>query len=307
MTSDFASDLALYGPQGRAARPTDAQAQAYCSRLARTHYENFAVASLLLPRRLVPHFHNIYAYCRWADDLADETGSSTHALNLLAWWRSELLRCYEGEATHPVFVALKQTIRTFAIPPQPFLDLLLAFEQDQHVKRYDTFAQLLDYCKHSANPVGRLVLYLCQAHDEQRAPLSDAICTGLQLANFWQDVARDWDIGRIYLPREDLDRFGYTDADFVARRFNVAFTEMLSFQVRRAQEFFARGTPLTALMPREVRADIDLFVQGGLGILRKIEQAKFDVWSRRPTLSKWDKGRLLGRAVWQRLKATVFA
>src|SRR5262249_40937680 len=158
----------------------------YCSCLARNHYENFTVASLLIPRRLRPHFHAVYAYCRWADDLADEAGGGAEALNLLAWWRDELQRCYSGAPHHPLMVALRETIGCFRIPPKPFLDLLVAFEQDQQVKRYATYEQLLGYCKYSANPVGHLVLYLCESFDSERAALADHVCTGLQLANFWQ-------------------------------------------------------------------------------------------------------------------------
>src|SRR5262249_15546707 len=161
------------------------------SRLARTHYENFTVASVLLPRCLLRHFHNVYAYCRWADDLADETAGGAESLRLLHWWRQELYRCYEGKPHHPVMVALRSTIRRFDIPIQPFLDLLSAFEQDQVVKRYRTFEQLRGYCRLSANPVGHLVLYLLDCFDHDRARLADCVCTALQLANFWQDVDRD--------------------------------------------------------------------------------------------------------------------
>jgi phytoene/squalene synthetase len=164
MLNGFARDLALWGPGRHYAAPSRAEAHAYCGRLARTHYENFSVASLLLPRRLLQHFHSVYAYCRWADDLGDETGGGQQALELLQWWRQELLQCYEGKPHHPVMVALAQTIRRFYIPPDPFLDLLLAFEQDQRIKRYQTYDQLLNYCRYSANPVGRLVLYLCESH-----------------------------------------------------------------------------------------------------------------------------------------------
>src|SRR5262249_18483112 len=156
--------------------------------------------SLLLPRHLHRHFHNVYAYCRWADDLADETSDASEALRLLGWWRDELLACYAGRPRHPVMVALRETVGRFDIPERPFLDLLIAFEQDQHIKRYASWPQLLDYCRHSANPVGRLVLYLCKCFSDERAVLADDICSALQLTNFWQDVARDHAIGRVYLP-----------------------------------------------------------------------------------------------------------
>jgi squalene synthase HpnC len=305
MRSGFHSELDRLGP----ARPhptfTLRQAHRYCGGLARTHYENFTVASFLLPRRLLPHFHAVYAYCRWADDLADEVGGGTQALELLGWWRDELLACYRGEVRHPVMVALQPTIRRFGIPPKPFLDLLIAFEQDQRVKRYVTFEQLLGYCRNSANPVGRLVLYLCEAHNAERAALSDCICTALQLANFWQDVARDFAIGRVYLPAEDRQRFGYTDADLEARRFTPAFADLLRFEVDRARELFHQGRPLIALMPAAYRADIQLFLEGGLAILRKIEECGYNVWARRPMLTKWDKATLLGGVLWQRLRGVV--
>jgi squalene synthase HpnC len=298
----FANELERFGP-GRRWRPmTLATAQRYCTRLALTHYENFSVASLLLPRRLLRHFHAVYAYCRWADDLGDETGGGQRALDLLAWWRGQLMLCYQGRPSHPVMVALQHTIRRFHIPPEPFLNLLLAFEQDQVVKRYETYAQVLDYCKNSANPVGHLVLYLCESFDAERARLSDCICTGLQLANFWQDVARDFDIGRVYLPAEDRARFGYSDDDLEARRFTPAFADLMRYEVDRAWALFHQGMPLIELMPAEVRSDIELFIGGGLGILKKIEECGYNVWKARPALGKRDKAALLAGAFWRRLK-----
>lgn len=305
MRNGFLTDLSRLGPDRDYPAYSLAQARAYCGRLARTHYENFTVASLLLPRKLLPHFHAVYAYCRWADDLGDETEGGERALHLLAWWRNELLACYDGHARHPVMVALQPTIQHFGIPPQPFLDLLIAFEQDQRVNRYETYEQLLGYCRNSANPVGRLVLYLCESHDEKRGAPSDAICTGLQLANFWQDVARDYEIGRVYLPAEDRQRFGYADADLDARRFTPAFAELMRFEVERARNMFHQGIPLIALMPAEYQADIELFVQGGLAILRKIEQCGYNVLAARPALAKWEKAALLGGAMWRRLRKAV--
>jgi squalene synthase HpnC len=190
-------------------------------------------------------------------------------------------------------VALGDTIRRYQIPPEPFLDLLDAFEQDQRVKRYDTFAALLEYCRRSANPVGRLVLYLCEAHTPERLAWSDSICTGLQLANFWQDVARDLDLGRVYLPEEDCQRFGYAGADLEARRFTPAFAELLRFEVERTRTFFHEGRPLLATLPAKIRPDIELFSRGGLAILEKIERQGYNVWQARPALSKWEKARLM--------------
>jgi squalene synthase HpnC len=304
MDNGFSTDLARFGPDRSYPVPSAADARRYCAHLAQTHYENFSVASLLLPRRLLAPFHAVYAYCRWADDLGDETGGGQHALDLLAWWRRELLTCYDGSPHHPVMVALRETIQRFHIPPEPFLDLLRAFEQDQHVKRYQTYEQLVAYCRWSANPVGRLVLYLCEAFNAENAGLSDHICTALQLANFWQDVDRDLDIGRVYLPEEDRHRFGYSDADLEARRFTPQFAELLRFEVERARELFHQGMPLVARMPAEVQPDIELFVRGGLGILRKIETQGYNVWDARPSLAAWEKLTLLGGVVLNKLRAS---
>jgi squalene synthase HpnC len=298
MQNGFAGELARFGP-GSTVQVSLPQARTYCRRLTHSHYENFSVASLLLPRRLLRHFHAVYAYCRWADDLADETDGGEESLRLLAWWRSELLRCYDGHPTHPVMIALMPTIRRFEIPPKPFLDLLRAFEQDQRIKRYETFEQLRDYCRYSADPVGRLVLYLCKSHDARRAALSDSICTALQLTNFWQDVARDFAIGRVYLPAADRQRFGYTGADLEAQRFTPEFAELLRFEVERTRELFEQGRPLVSLMPADMRADIALFIEGGVAILRKIAAQGYNVWQARPALAKWEKAKLVGR-VWLR-------
>lgn len=307
MPPSFAASLARYGPRGCRVPFTRSEAQAYCSRLARTHYENFSVASVLLPRRLLRHFHNVYAYCRWADDLADEAGGGKRALDLLRWWREELLRCYDGRPRHPVMVALSGTIRQFQIPAQPFLDLLFAFEQDQLVRRYQSFQQLLGYCRYSANPVGHLVLYLCEAYDATNAALSNHICTGLQLANFWQDVARDFDIGRVYLPEEDRFLAGYTEDDLHARRFTRGFAALMQYEVERTRDLFYRGMPLLERVPPDLRVDIELFARGGLAILRKIERVGYNVWRQRPVLAKWEKAALLTGAVWHRVKETLLA
>ncbi len=306
MRNGFAAELQRYGPE-RAYRPVPlGEAQVYCSRLARAHYENFTVASLLLPRRLLRHFHTVYAYCRWADDLADEAGGGQRALDLLRWWREELLRSYDGTPRHPVMVALRETVRRFDIPQRPFLDLLFAFEQDQLVKRYATHEQLLDYCRCSANPVGHLVLYLCRSFDADRAALADHVCTALQLANFWQDVARDLDIGRVYLPEEDRKRFGYGDADLHERRFTPAFAELLRFEVDRTRDLFYRGFPLLERLPEEVRPDVELFIRGGLAVLGGIERVGYNVWERRPVVGKWRKAALVGGALWPRLRSAVW-
>lgn len=303
----FAEELARHGPSQRASAvaPSLEESFAYCRSLARRHYENFVVASRLLPRPLRQHFANVYAYCRWADDLADETASSQQSLALLDWWQAELEKCYAGHATHPVFVALGQTIGQFEIPPGPFVALLSAFRQDQHVSRYERFDDLLDYCQRSANPVGRLVLYLGGVHDEPRGQLSDSICTGLQLANFWQDVAADWRRGRVYLPLEDCRRYGYDETDFAAGISNPAFQRLMAFQVNRAKEWLRAGLPLVDRVPGWLAGDLWLIVQGGLKILEKIRAVEFDVWSRRPTVSRCDQALLLGGYLMRRIRAAA--
>jgi squalene synthase HpnC len=198
-------------------------------------------------------------------------------------------------------VALRETIDRFRIPPDPFLHLLVAFEQDQRVHRYETFEELLGYCRHSANPVGHLVLYLFECFTPDRAVLADEICTGLQLANFWQDVARDQEKGRVYLPVEDRMRFGYADADLAARRFTPAFAELMRFEVDRTRGFFDRGEALLPLLPRPARIEVELFVRGGRAVLEAIERQGYDVWSRRPVVTRGRKLLLLVRALVSRV------
>jgi squalene synthase HpnC len=291
------------GDSGSVSAPSLEASFAYCRRLARQHYENFVVASRLLPRSLRQHFANVYAYCRWADDLADETESAEQSLALLDWWEGQLDECYAGRANHPVFVALRQTVTQFDVPADPFRALLSAFRQDQRVNRYQTYEELLDYCRRSANPVGRLVLYLGGIRDAERGALSDAICTGLQLANFWQDVAADWGRGRIYLPLEDCRRFGFDEADFTKGRSTAAFKELMAFEVDRAEKSLRSGLSLVEQLPRWLAGDIWLIAHGGLTVLKKIRRVDFDVWSRRPTVSRWDQARLLGGYLMQRIVA----
>jgi len=294
---NFHDELIRFGPSSRDNTVSRDFARSYCAEITRSHSENFTVASVLLPRKLLPHFHAIYAYCRWADDLADETGGGAQALELLAWWRRELLAMYAGEPRHPIMIALQQTVKQFHIPPEPFLNLLIAFEHDQHVKRYATFDDVLGYCRNSANPVGVLVLHLFECATDNRMSFSNEICTGLQLANFWQDVARDSAIGRIYLPQEDLARFGITEHDIATKRFTPNFRAMMEWEVVRTRGFFARGMPLLPLLPPQLRIDIDLFIRGGVATLDAIQKVKFDVLTARPRISKWKKAQLLLHAV----------
>lgn len=277
------------------------EAQAYCRRLARTHYENFSVASWFLPARLRQHFFNVYAYCRIADDLGDEVGDSRVALRLLEEWEAELNACYQGNPRHPVFVALAETVAKFDIPRQTFADLLKAFRQDQIIRRYPTFEDLLGYCRYSANPVGRLVLYVCGYRDPERQALSDATCTALQLANFWQDVSVDYRKGRMYLPLEDLERFGVREEDIACEHNTPAFCAMMRFEVERAREWFRRGLPLVERTDRELAVDIALFSRGGQGVLDAIERQRFQVLGRRPAISKTRKLAWVARAAWGRL------
>ena len=277
--------------------PSLDEARAWCRQLAESHYENFHVASWFLPRALRPHFHAIYAYCRVSDDLGDEVPDQAQALALLDMWGRELDACYEGRARHPVFVALAETIRDCSIPRQPFADLLVAFRQDQTVTRYQSMDQLLDYCRYSANPVGRLVLYACGYANEERFRLSDATCSALQLANFWQDVRVDYAKGRIYLPLDDMQRFGVTESDIAAGIATPEFRALLRHQVDFARNLFAQGIPLIRMVGRELALDLDLFSRGGLEILNAIEHRNFDVLSARPAISRRTKLALAFRAV----------
>ena len=271
------------------------EARLYTEKIARTHYENFTVVSGFLPRELRQHMFNVYAYCRWSDDLGDEIPDPKLAVEALEWWRRELDLCYAGTPQHPVFVALKETIDRFDIPSAPFHHLLDAFVQDQTVKRFPRYADLLDYCTRSADPVGRLVLYLFGFRDEERQLLSDATCTALQLTNFWQDVTVDWLKGRVYLPLEDMARFGVAETQIAERRFDSAFADLMRFEVERARELFARGLPLLSRVPKRLRLDLELFTRGGQAILDRIEAQGYDVLSRRPSLNKAGKIALIAR------------
>ena len=277
--------------------PSLKEARAWCQRLARTHYENFHVATWFLPQRLRPHFYAVYAYCRVSDDLGDEVPSPESALALLDLWEAELDACYTGSSRHPVFIALAETIRACDIPRQPFADLLQAFRQDQTVKRYPTFDDLLGYCRYSANPVGRIVLYCCGYRNAERQELSDFTCTALQLANFWQDVTVDYGKGRIYLPLEDMKRFGVAEEVIASGRATPQFVELMRFQVERARQWFDRGLPLAAQVDRALALDIELFSRGGQAILSAIERQGFDVLRRRPVISRGRRLGLLARAL----------
>src|SRR5882762_136754 len=269
--------------------PSEADAREYCRRLARSHYENFSVASWFLPGRLRQHFFNVYAYCRISDDLGDEVGDAAASLALLDQWETELDACYHGGPRHPVFVALAETVKQFDIPQHEFSELLRAFRQDQTVTRFETFDDVLAYCRYSANPVGHLVLYLCGYRDPERQQLSDFTCTALQLANFWQDVSEDYAKGRIYLPLEDLRRFEVSEHDIASGNNTAAFCDMMKFEVERARDWFRQGSPLVGRVDRELAVDLELFTRGGQEILIAIERQNFAVLGRRPSISKGRK------------------
>ncbi len=279
-----------------AAAPSLEEARGYCERLAKTHYENFSVATWFLPKRLRQHFYNVYAYCRISDDLGDEVGNPQQSLELLDQWEAEVNACYAGSPKHPVFVALRETVQQCSIPQHEFSDLLIAFRQDQTVTRFETFDDLLGYCRYSANPVGHLVLYLCGYSDAERQQLSDYTCTALQLANFWQDVLVDYGKGRIYLPLEDLRRFGVSGEDIAQRRATPQFVDLMKFEVKRARECFALGLPLVKTVNHELAVDLELFSRGGQEILNAIERQDFDVLRSRPAISKSRKLMLVLRA-----------
>ena len=269
---------------------TEPKSIEYTRWLARSHYENFNVVSWLLPRRLHEDFFNVYSFCRWADDLGDEMGDAARSLDLLHWWQRELDAVYAGEARHPVYVALRRTIEKHDIPEQPFADLIRAFVQDQTVSRYATCADLLGYCRYSANPVGRLLLHLCGYTDNERRRLSDATCTALQLANFWQDVRRDSDIGRVYIPDDRMASCGYNaellEQDLKSGEASEGFRTVMRGLVDDTQALFLKGLPLARMVDRRLAIDLELFSRGGMAILEMIRRQDYDTIRERPKLGK---------------------
>lgn len=267
-------------------------AQRYCRSMARNHYENFIVGSVLVPRRYMQHLYNIYAFCRSSDDLADEIGDPVKSAEMLAQWREELKRCYEGSSDHPVMVALKTTVDKFEIPPKLFEDLISAFEQDCKVTRYGSYSDVLEYCKCSANPVGRLFLWIFGYKDDRRQELSDRICTGLQLANFWQDVSQDYERGRVYIPKEDMESFGCSEAEIAQREPTSAFVRLMEFEVNRTVDLFESAASLPSMLNRRLAIDVELFRRAGISVLQQIRANGYDVLTHRPTCSKMQKARL---------------
>jgi squalene synthase HpnC/squalene synthase HpnD len=280
-----------------------AEAQRYTRWLANHHYENFNVVSRLLPRRLHQGFYNLYAYCRWSDDLGDEVAAPARALALLDAWEDDLRSIYEpGRGpSHPVLIALRETIRAKDIPIQPFSDLLLAFRQDQRIHRYPNWDSVLDYCVSSANPVGRLVLYLCDYRDEARQKLSDCTCTALQLANFWQDVSLDLEKGRLYIPLDALAEHGLTEVDIAARKFDARYVALMKSLIARTRALFRAGLPLAQTVEPFLRVDLEMFSRGGLAVLDAIEASGYNTLAHRPALTKWTQMRLLAGALASRV------
>jgi squalene synthase HpnC len=280
-------------PEALNRRYTPAEATAYTHWLATHHYENFHVVSFLLPKGLHQDFYNVYSFCRWSDDLGDEMGDKQESLRLLGWWRGELHKMYGGEAVHPVFIALRETVARHSLPQEPFDDLITAFERDQVITRFPTYEDVFDYCKYSANPVGRLVLYLCGYSDPERQRLSDHTCTALQLANFWQDVAVDMQIDRVYIPLEAIDRHRYSLDSLFAHRETPEFRAVMREIVDRTRNLFHQGLPLVGMVNKRLSLDLDLFSRGGLRVLDKIEQQNYNVLARRPAISKMERVALL--------------
>ena len=275
------------------------EAEAFTRKLAVNHYENFIVGSIFLPKEKRQHIYNIYAFARIGDDLADEIADTAESLEALETYEQQLEACYNGDIQAPVFAALSRTIREFEIPIETFRRLLAAFKQDRVKNRYATFDEVLDYCQNSANPVGELFLYIFGYKDKSLLPYSDAICTALQLANFWQDVSRDAAKNRIYIPRGDIERFGVSEEDIFSKHFSENFRTLLQFEVNRTRNLFEKGKKLFHLLGKDILLDVCLFVAGGEAILNKIEMQGYDVLNKRPALSKGEQVRLFMREWWR--------
>jgi len=281
----------------------------YTRALTRAHYENFSVASMLVPKRLRQDYCNIYAYCRWADDLGDETGDPAKSLDLLGWWRSELLSMYSGQAIHPVFVALRDTVVRHGLPPQDFENLLHAFEQDQSIQRYGTYGDLLEYCRFSANPVGRLVLRVNDCVDEGLFNLSDRICTALQMANHWQDIRRDWGMDRVYMPIQVMESNGYSLEMLADDMASGTASDDCKNTVRelteRAAALFTSGLPLADRLEGRLAFEIELFARAGMAVLEKIRAQGWDTIAHRPTIHRSERVMLLLRVMGRRMVRVI--
>lgn len=300
LSKDFSRELERFGPKSLPrVKPMDLPAaQAYCQAYARAHQENFPVLSWVVPAPLMPHFAAVYSYCRWSDDLGDEVGDTARSIDLLDWWRGEVDEMYAGRARHPILVALAETVEEFGIPSRPLTDLLSAFRQDQLVTRYATWDDLFDYCRRSADPVGRLVLYLFRGCTPERTGWSDDICTGLQLANFWQDVRVDYfDRGRIYLPVITREKHGVSDEVIRQACMTPGFHALMEEVVERAESRLVRGLSLAGDLPVRQGGLVALFGEGGRAILRRIRRVNYNVLQERPTLSKLDRAAVFYHAL----------
>jgi len=288
-------------------RPTLQEARLWCRELATSHYENFHVATWFLPAKVRPHFESIYAYCRVADDLGDEVADPAIATRLLEAWGSMLDECYDTpeRSMHPVFVALHETVRECDLPRYLFADLLHAFRMDQIKTTHDTWEELLEYSHYSANPVGRLVLWVCGYREESVALLSDKVCTALQLANFWQDVVEDAERGRRYIPAEDMLRFGIDEGQIEGRVFTPEFRAMIQSLVVRTRKMLREGGAISRHVDRELAVTLDLFRKGGEAILDGITAQDFDVLRGRPVVSRTKKLSLLAGALVGKLRAGI--
>ena len=277
------------------------KAFAYCENLTRTHYENFPVASFLLPRTQRSYIAAIYAFARTADDFADEgTFAPDERLQRLDEWEEKLELSFAGRPDHPIFIALAETASRTGMPKKLLADLLAAFRMDVRQNRFPTFDDLLFYCVHSANPVGRLVLYVFQDASERKMGLSDNICTALQLANFWQDVSVDWKKGRLYVPLEDFERFGYTESDLDRKVADQRFRQLMKFEVDRTRELFVAGKPLLTEVTRKLRFELNLTWNGGMTILKKVEGLEYHLLETRPKISIMDKALIVLKAIARR-------
>ena len=268
----------------------------YCESLAKSNYENFFIGTLFLPRKVIKHFHSIYAYCRMIDDFGDEfSGESNHYLD---YAEEQLNLCYRGKPDSLSFHALYKTISEFDIPRKPFQDLIEANRIDQNKKRYNTFSDLLNYYEKSANPVGDLVLYVLGFTEDKCFELSDLTCTALQLTNFWQDVQEDYTLrDRIYIPLEDMEKFKYNEQQLWNREYNQNLVKLMQFQIDRTSGYFSKGLKLLDYISGKSRIEIAMFNLGGLGILEKIKKRKYNVFLDRPKLSRTDKTGLLLKSV----------
>tara|TARA_B100001778_G_scaffold44356_2_gene32185 strand:+ start:2130 stop:3074 length:945 start_codon:yes stop_codon:yes gene_type:complete len=282
-------------------------AEVYCSQIADAHYENFLIANKFTPPNIRQHIQNIYAFCRYGDDLGDEAPfDSQGRLKLLEAWEKDLAEAHQsdwsGKPQHPILIAVQYTAKTFNIPLEPFWKLIQAFKMDQTKNRYQSWDELLDYCQHSADPVGHLFLYVYGHDNEELRTLSDKTCTALQLANHWQDISRDWQQNRSYLPEETMQRFGVDWNRYGPEYVDENWKSMLSFEVERAQKLFDEGKKLWKLVDAHLAVDLMMFTKGGEAILQAIRNQKFDTWKKRPKVSKLKQVRLYfkAKAEWKR-------